>query len=265
MTVPVPSENADPKEVAAFLRTLLSTLRLRAVLVGTSAALATNDLSIRSKDTDVLGIGGRPEGRVRSELRSFAAANGLEFAEPGWGVMTLRRRYAGDGEPIAWAGDVILPRAGMIPRVAANRIYAKAVKTKWGLAACPEHVIVMKAVAAADRAAEGDTMAALKYEQHLALLGRRHGTSLDEGEFGKLLKAYPPDRRRFPGELIQEYFGIDPLARPRAGREGTKQTRGPGTHSNRACGRHCTGAQSPPKKCHCQCDGRNHGRDWTGR
>ncbi|MGQ0536676.1 MAG: hypothetical protein ACT4PT_11465 [Methanobacteriota archaeon] len=208
-----PPAEAAPEDVARYLLKLLEVLGLQGVLVGTTAALAAGDIQVRSKDTDVVAVGVRRPAALRKALREHAAHEGLVHDEPGWGVVSLSRPTPG-GDPDAvpaWTGDVILPSSGMIPPAAARLVARDAVETDWGPAACAEHVVAMKAVAAADRAAEGQPLLVMKYEQHIELMAQRHGADLDWDRVRELLGTYSPKRREGAASLLRDAFGVDPL------------------------------------------------------
>lgn len=217
-TIEIPPPDASPRDVAQYLLAVLDELGWEGVLVGTTAALAEGDVEIRSRDTDVVAIGTKSLAALKRGLRAVAARDSLEYVEQGWGVVSLVRRRsgaAGDAQP-AWVGDVLHPGSGMIPAAAARLVAKHAIKTEWGPAACPEHVVVMKAVAGADRAAEGQPLRVLKYEQHLELLAARRGVDLDWDRARKLLMTYAKGRREGAAELIRDAFGVDLLKEERA-------------------------------------------------
>jgi hypothetical protein len=60
MTLPdLPGDEAGPAVVSRFLQEVMARVKLRGILIGTTAALALGDMNVRSKDTDALGLGQR--------------------------------------------------------------------------------------------------------------------------------------------------------------------------------------------------------------
>lgn len=211
--VAVPGPNASQEELAGFLLRLLSELNIVGILVGTTAALATGAMNTASKDADAVAVT-RKNATLRKDLRRLAKELGLTYSEQGWGVLTLQELVVRDGdfEPtVAWAVDVILPAGGMIPYGAALLISKHSQDTRWGAAAVPEHIVATKAVAAADRASEGQPLLAMKYEQHLEQMAESLGPELRWGMVREVLLKYATHRRKPAAGLIKDIFGTDPM------------------------------------------------------
>lgn len=81
-----PAADAPPRAIAAYLLSVLRELGLDGVLVGTTAALATRDIDVRSKDADVVAVGARSTASLKKALRETARRDGLEFVEQEWGA-----------------------------------------------------------------------------------------------------------------------------------------------------------------------------------
>lgn len=213
-----PSPPLEPKtqlEVGKFLLEALAAKGLEGVIVGTAAVVATGVVNMTSKDSDVVVTTKGPPSRVRKLVEAMAKEAHLRLEPQAWGVLTLKRVREGEAgrQVVVWSGDIILPSGGMIPPGAAQLIQRHALQSPWGKVAVEEHVIATKAVAAADRASEGQVALALKYEQHLEMLARGLPRDVDWKLVRDLLLAYIPERRNPAAELIRDIFGVDPLQR----------------------------------------------------
>jgi hypothetical protein len=192
----------DPATQADLARRTVDTFRrlgIEVILVGSTSALATGVLQKTSKDVDVLAPASAGKGGWDMLLAAAARAMGAALEERGWGVKSLVKRGE-EGEEL-WAVDVLIPDVGPIPEQAARLVRKRAVKTDLGLAAIPEHVLAMKAVAWGDCLGQGDAGAALVYEADLTDLGEALGKGLDMDLVAELLKRFA-DARADQGRYI---------------------------------------------------------------
>lgn len=188
------------KAVEAFGR-----LGIEVVLVGTTSVLAAGLSDKASKDVDVLGPARIPPARWETVLRSVASALGAHLEERGWGVRSL----VGGVSEQTWAVDVLIPESGPIPGPVASVVRKKARRTDLGLAAIPEHVIAMKAVAWGDCVGQGDAGAARVYEADLTDLGEALGARLDWAVVADLLERFPKARADQGRLIIRRTLGAD--------------------------------------------------------
>lgn len=186
------------KAVDAFGR-----LDVEVVLVGSTSVLAAGLVGKASKDVDVLGPPRIPPARWESILRSAASALGAKLEERGWGVRSLVGRSGNQ----AWAVDVLIPETGPIPGPVASVVRKKARRTDLGLAAIPEHVMAMKAVAWGDCVGQGDEAAARVYEADLTDLGEALGSRIEWALVADLLKRYPKARADLGRSILHRTLG----------------------------------------------------------
>ena len=146
------------------------------ILVGSTAVIAQALFPKTSKDADALA----PDTMDLDAARPFTADIANEFgatvAEAGWGVLSILPP-PGTAD---WRMDLIVPGEGPIPSEAAHLIRTRAVETPIGWAACPEHVLVMKArsVRRLPRQRRQAPRAGLRKRHHVAARGSDSRTRL---------------------------------------------------------------------------------------
>lgn len=199
----------DPDDQRALAVRVLKALRARgveALLVGSSAVVALDLMPRASKDVDVVPFidGGLDE--ARQLAAGLAEDLGGEVAEVGWGVVgVVGRSPDGDTD---WRVDLLAPGAGPFPVATADLLRRHAKDTEAGPAACPEHVLVMKAVGWADSYGRGHRSGMDRYGADVVGLAEVLD-AVDWALVEDLLATFQDARAGPAARKIDEVFGTD--------------------------------------------------------
>lgn len=199
-------DEASQREVASAVVEALAKRGIDAVLVGSTAVVALELYPKTTKDVDVVPVIQGGIDAVRQLAGEIAGELGAEVGEVGWGVVALVHR--GDDGAVRWRVDLLAPDAGPFTARVVDRLAAHAVKTEVGPAACPEHVIAMKAVAWADSYGRGHARGMQRYEGDLEDI-RDAVEDPDSGLIADLLSVFQDARAGPAARIVNQLFGTD--------------------------------------------------------